>query len=103
MSLQNGKVVVTGSNSNILSNQIKNNPYLKIALLSESLNYEKPIYSTLENITKNQDHIQSIFKHKSMLKDVKTEPLTKEQKDLIRQNKKKDIGLVSDEQVYMNK
>ncbi len=39
VSLVNGKVTVSGPNSHLISEDIKNNQYLKIALLSESLNY----------------------------------------------------------------
>jgi hypothetical protein len=49
----NGKIVVSGQNSHLISDELKNNKYLKIALIEESLNYEKPIYSTTENILMN--------------------------------------------------
>jgi hypothetical protein len=53
VSLVNGKVTVSGPNSHLISEDIKNNQYLKIALLSESLNYEKPVYSKAENPTRS--------------------------------------------------
>lgn len=90
-SLVNGKVVVSGPNAQNISEDIKNNPYLKIALLSESLNYEKPLYSTAENPTKNGDLMKDIFNHRSSFKDVRPDAFSKEEKDTIKQSKKKEL------------
>jgi hypothetical protein len=87
--------VVSGPNSDLISNEIKSNNYLKIALLSDSLNYEKPIYSSLENPTKNADAARDIFKYRSMLKDIRPEALTKEKKEAVQATKKKELDLVA--------
>jgi len=70
-------VVVSGPNSHLLTEEIKNNKYLKIALLSESLNYEKPLYSSVENPIKNRELSKEILSRKSALREVKPEGLTK--------------------------
>ena len=46
VTIQNGNIVVSGPNSEIISENIKSNKYFKIALLEEALNYERPVYSS---------------------------------------------------------
>lgn len=91
VSLVNGKVVVSGPNSHLITEDIKNNQYLKIALLSETLNYEKPLYSTAENPTRSPQLAKELFQNRAVFKEVRPDPLTKEEKDTIKQNKRKDL------------
>ena len=44
--IENGNVVVSGQNSELISEKIRKNKYFKIALLEEALNYERPVYSS---------------------------------------------------------
>lgn len=87
VSLVHGQVVVSGPNSHLLTEEIKNNKYLKIALLSESLNYEKPLYSSVENPIKNRELSKEILSRKSALREVKPEGLTKQDKETIKHSK----------------
>ena len=65
LSLENGKVVMSGSKSQLIPEEIKNSKYLKIALLSDTLNYERPVFSAAENPTKSQEGIDQIYKHRA--------------------------------------
>lgn len=53
ISFENGEVVVKGDKAGKISQKIRNNNYLKMALLSDSLNYEKPMYPAAENPLKS--------------------------------------------------
>lgn len=99
----NGKVTVSGPNSHLISEDIKNNQYLKIALLSESLNYEKPIYSTAENPTRNPQLAKELFRNRASFRDIRPDTFTKEEKDTIKQNKRKDLELVADQELFYHK
>jgi len=47
---------------------MKNNKYLKIALLAESLNYEKPIYSSAENPIKSEKLARATMQERDILR-----------------------------------
>jgi hypothetical protein len=103
VSLVNGKVVVSGPNAHIISEDIKNNKYLKIALISETLNYEKPLYSTAENPTHSSELAKDLFRSRSSFKDMRPDTFTKEEKDVIKQNKRRDLELVADQELFYHR
>lgn len=100
VTLNNGKINITGQNSHLISQDIKKNPYLKIALLSESLDYQKPGYSSVENITKNKSLMSNIFSKRKEFSKNRPDPYTKQQKEIIKQNKRKDLDLVSQQELF---
>lgn len=100
VSLANGKVVVSGPNSEAISEDIKNNPYLKIALLSESLNYEKPVYSSAQNPSKSKELAMEVIASRKSLKEMRPDFFSKEEKETIRQNKRKELELVIDQELF---
>ena len=95
LSLQNGKVVVSGVNSDLVTSSIRDNKYLKIALLSEALNYEKPIYSAFEKSTSNQEEAREVFHQRNLFKENRPDVLDKEKKETVQANKKKELDLVA--------
>lgn len=103
VALVNGKVTVSGRNSHLISSDIKNNQYLKIALLSESLDYEKPIYSTAQNPTRSPELAKDLFRNRAFFRDIRPDSFTKEEKDTIKQNKRKDLELVADQEFFYHK
>lgn len=61
ISYESGEVVVEGPKADMISKKIRNNNYLKMALLSDSLNYEKPMRRAIENPLKSSEGVGKIF------------------------------------------
>lgn len=96
--LSNGKIVLRGLNSKMINRDIYNNKYFQIALLSERLNYEKPNFTTsAENEIKNDDLAKDVIKRKISMRDVRPDSFSKEDRDTIKINKRKELELVANE------
>jgi hypothetical protein len=74
-----------------------------MALLSDSLNYEKPMHSAVENPTKTSDGISQLFEKRKQFKDNRPDMLSKEDKATVQAAKKKELELVSNEGLDFNR
>lgn len=97
ISYESGEVVVEGPKADMISKKIRSNNYLKMALLSDYLNYEKPMRRAIENPLKSSEGVGKIFEIRKSLKEVRADPLSKEDKANIQAAKKKELELISDE------